>query len=386
MSYIASWFEEMLQAAEAQLVVEDTLLEVQQRQALLDEYMPIKMYDSREFMGYVMEKIRTVASVIAYGAEVPTASSLGKFTKLTGELFKAGLSFDYPEERQWAMKAAMELAAIKNIAVQNEMMKGGEVVRGTNSTLAEYLFGTVADMARALMDLLYLLSWQSVSFGVANYQDPRTNAALQLDYRDPNATYGYAPYGKQAHFPPDLTATPDAWDQYSTANGLQVLENDIEIFIDDVGKPPDAIGMSRSLRRHLMNQESTRRAFAAVSNTAANVVVNNVGLVGQEMLMGLMDRRDLPPIRIMDEMYDVEDEAKNITRRRFLNQDRYVFLTKGMGEQAMGPTLESGDDTPGAYVATREVSKFPPRDATQGVATMLPVIPNPKLLFARRAL
>lgn len=384
MSYIATWINEQLQAAEAQLVIEDTLINLKTRQALLDRYMPVKMYDSREFLAYVMDKIRTVASIISYGAEVPTAQPLGKFTKLTGELFKAGLSFDYPEEKQWAMKYAMELAAIKNVTVQSQMLADGSEVRGTNNTLADYLFGTVADMARALVDLLYLLSWQAVSYGVVNYTDPRTNTTLQLDYRDVNATYGYAPHGKQAHFPPDYTASPKAWDQYPTATGLDDLENDIEKFIDDIGRPPSVIVMSRSLRRHLMNQEFTRRAFATISNTAANVIVDNVGLVGPEMLTRIMERRDMPPIVIMDEMYHVEDEAKNTTQRRFLNQDRYVFLTENMGEQAMGPTLESGNDTPGAYVLTREVTKFPPRDATQGVATMLPVIPNPKLLFSRR--
>lgn len=376
MSYIATWINEQLQAAESQLIVEDTLKEIQIRQALLDQYMPIKMYDSREFLAYVMDKVRTVASVISYGAEVPTATSLGKFTKLTGELFKAGLSFDYPEEKQWAMKSAMELAVVKNLSVQNQALPSGQEVRGTNNTLAEYLFGTVADMAKALIDLLYLLSWQAVSFGVVNYQDPRTNTMLQLDYRDPSAVY--------THFPPDLTASPRAWNNYATANGMQDLEDDIEKFVDLNGKPPSAIAMSRSLRKDLMNQESTRRAFATISNTAAGVVVDNVGLVGVEMLERMLERRDIPPIKLMDEQYHVEDEYKNTTSRRFLNQDRYVFLTEGMGEQAMGPTLESGNDAPGAYVMTREVTKFPPRDATQGVATMLPVIPNPKWLFSRR--
>lgn len=376
MAYIATWINEGLQAAEAQLIVDDTLLEAELRQSLLDTYMPVKMYDSREFLGYVVEKVRNIASVVAYGAEIPTANMPGKFSKMTGELFKAGLSFDYPEERQWAMKEAMELAIVKNITVQNQVTSSGDVLRGSNNTLADFLFGSVADMARSLVDLLYLLSWQAVSFGIVNYQDPRTNTMLQLDYRDI--------LDPLSNFPQDLTASARAWDQYATANGLQDLENDIETFITANGRPPSAIAMSRSLRKDLMNQESTRRAFAAISNTAASIVVDNIGLVGVEMLDGMLQRRDIPPIKIMDEMYHVEDEQKNITTRRFLNKDRYVFLTENMGEQAMGPTLESGDSTPGAYVLTREVTKFPPRDATQGVATMLPVIPNPKLLFSRR--
>lgn len=379
MGYIASWLSEQQQAAEANIMVDETLQNVMKRSRVLDAFLAPRMYDSRDFLAYVVEKISPIASIVAYGAELPT-SQVGSFKKITGDLFKAGLSFDYPEERQWHMKEALEKASARGITVQSQVLPNGAVIPGANSTLADYLFGTIADMARALTDLNYLLCSQAVQFGFVNYPDPRTNTVTPLDYRDADATYGYAPYGKFAHFPPDLTATPQAWDQYTTANGLNNLEEDVEVFRDTNGYMPTAILMSHKLRLKLRNQESTKRSFSSISNSAASVVVSNVGQVSNLMLDRLMEDMGLPPIVICDEMYDHPSGGK----MRFFNPDRYVFLTQGMGEQAMGPTLEN-EGASGPFVVTREVTQFPPRDATQGVATMLPVIPNPKLLFARRA-
>jgi len=380
MGQIASWLSEQQQAAEANIMVDDTLHYLNQRKRALDAFLPPRMYDTRDFLAYVVDKVSPVASLVAYGAELPT-TQVGKFNKITGDLFKAGLSFDYPEERQWQMREALEKASAKGLTVQSQVLPNGAVIPGANSTLADYLFGTIADMARALTDLNYLIAAQAVQFGFVNYEDTRTSVRLPLDYRDADATYGYAPNGKFAHFPPDLTATPQAWNQYVTADGLQNLENDVEVFRDTNGYMPTAILMSHKLRLHLRNQESTKRSFSSISNSAASVVVSNVGVVSNLMLDRLFEDMGLPPIIICDEMYNLPNGGGKM---RFFNPDRYVFLTQGMGEQAMGPTLEN-EGAPGPFVVTREVTKFPPRDATQGVATMLPVIPNPKLLFARRA-
>lgn len=379
MSFISTWLNEQSQAKEAAIMVEDTLVQLKIRQKVLDQFMPPKIYDERDFVAYVVEKLSLVASVVAYGAELPTAQ-VGKFSKINAELFKAGLAFDYPEEKQWAMKKAIKEAAARNLTVQSQVLPNGTILKGANNTLADYLFNTVADMAAALTDLNYLLTAQVAQFGYVNYVDPRTSATLSIDYRDPMATYGYAPNGVFAHFPPDLTGTPQAWDQRTTANGLQNLEADVEQFRETNGFPPSAILMPHKLRLDLRNQENTRRAWSSISNTSAATVVSNAGIISTTMLERLLDDMSLPPIIICDEMYHDIDGSKI----RFFNADRYVFLTKGMGEQALGPTLEN-DGAAGPYVATRQIREFPPQDATQGVATMLPVVPNPKLLFSRRA-
>ena len=103
MAYIANWLNEQLQSRQADLVVDDTLADLRKRSKLLDGYVPLKTYDGRKFLSYVIKEINTIASVIAYGGEVP-ATSQGTFRKITAEMLKSGLSYIYDEETQWAMK------------------------------------------------------------------------------------------------------------------------------------------------------------------------------------------------------------------------------------------------------------------------------------------
>jgi hypothetical protein len=371
MAYIANWLNDHQQTEEATLMVEDTLSYLMQRSAVLDPFVPVKTYDDVDFLGYVIDKKRPIASVIAYGAEVPV-TSVGDFSKFTGELFKSGLSYDYPEEKQRAMKKAMELATLKNITVQNMVMPDGTTVKGTNNTLAEYLFGTIADITRAHVDLLDVLTWKALQFGTVTHTDARTNATLSLNFIDGTASY--------SHFPSALSGG-DLWTAYTTANGLQDLYNAIEVFIDTNGSKPKAVVMSRKLREHLMRQTSTRQALGSISTSLATV--NAVGQVSTSSLAVVLEDREIPPIVTFDEQYNMEDTSKNVVKGRFLNTDRFVFLTEAMGERAMGPTLESDDQT-GIFVKTREVTQFPPRDATQSVATMLPIFANPKLLYSQK--
>lgn len=373
MGYIANWLAEAQQSAEAQLTIDDTLNDLMKRQGMLEKFMKMQMYRDRDFILYIAERLQTVASLIGYGAEPPTTAA-GRLQKVRGQLFKSGLAFDYPEELQWRMRDAMKAANLQNITVQDNAGRGNTIVAGTNNDLASFIFKTLADMTMAQMNLLDALTWMALQFGQVSWTDPRTNATQFVDYTDPDATYN--------HFPADLTGN-DLWTNYTTANGLMVLEQDIETFIDTTGKPPDAIVMSRKLKRHLRHQESTKQAIASITSSLAGTTVNIVGSVGSAELDAIIERRELPPIMTFDEMYQIEATNKKITNTRFLNTDRYVFLTENMGERAMGPTLES-DGEQGIYVVTREIRNFPPQDATQGVATLMPVVPNPKMLFSRK--
>lgn len=379
MAYIASWLNEHQQTKEADLVIDETLTWLKQRSGLLDKYVPLKTYSSRNFLMYVVNKIRTVASIISYGAEPPVVR-LGNFNTIDAKMFKVGLSVYYDEDQQWQMKEAMELARLKNVSVQDQVLPDGSILKGSNEDLANLILGsngTIADITRSIGELLNYLTWQALQNGSVNYTDPRTNATpLVLDYKNPSGGYN--------HFPAALTGN-DSWDRPNTANALAVLEEDVETFTTTNGFKPDLIVMPLKVRRAMLNQESTRQAVASMSNNSAMLVANAIGSVGPEMLMGVLERRELPPIITFDEQFEMEDANKNQNKMRFLNNNRYVFLTKNMGERAMGPTLE-GDGREGAYVVTREVQKFPPVDATQGVATALPAFGNPKLFFSRQVI
>jgi len=366
MAFLANWLNENLQAKQADLIVEDTLSDLRRRSGLLEEYVPMKTYDGRKFLAYVVKEINTVASLIAYGAEPPVASS-GNFRKITAEMLKSGLTYRFDEETQWDMQDALDLAYAKGINVQDTLLPDGTVIRGSNNDLASYLFGTIEQMVRAQVDLLDALTWQCLQTGTISWVDSRTNTVVQLDYRDPTATYN--------NFPSALTGG-SRWNQYSTANGIQDLYNAVDTHIDINGYAPELIAMSRKLRNHLMLQTETK-------NAASSLTVTQVGSVSPDMLKAVLEARGIPPIITFDEMYEVEDANKNVVNARFLNDNRFVFLCKKMGQRAMGTTIESNGKT-GVYAVAREISKFPAVDAIQGVATMLPVFAQPKLFFSQQ--
>lgn len=366
MAFLANWLNENLQAKQADLIVEDTLSDLRLRSGLLDEYVPMKTYEGRKFLAYVVKEINVVASIISFGAEPPVAST-GNFQKITAEMLKSGLTYRFDEETQWDMQEALELAYAKGINVQDTLLPDGTVVRGSNNDLATYLFGTIERMVRAQVDLLDALTWQALQTGTIAWTDPRSNTTVQIDYRDPAAAYN--------HFPAALSGTA-RWDQYSTANGVSDLYNAVDTFIDTVGYSPELIAMPRKVRNHLMQQTETK-------NAASSLTVTQVGSVSPDMLRAVLEARGIPPIVTFDEMYQVEDSSKNVINARFLNDNRFVFLNKKMGQRAMGTTIESNGKA-GVYAIAREISKFPAVDAIQGVSTLLPVFAQPKMLFSRQ--
>lgn len=394
MAAVADWLNEHMQAVEATITIEEKLKDILNRNDKLTPFVPVEVYDNYEFTSYLVKEISTVAALIASGQEIPLIRA-GQIEKFKGELFKAGLGVEYDEDTQKKMRKALELANLKRIAenpltsVQNMTTVGGTIVRGTDELLARALFGNIETITDALFNILKYLTYQAIQFGLVNYESPLTSVSQQLDYRSGGADWGYAPYGKLAHFPPDLTGTAQAWDQYQTANGMNQLEEDLQMYREsNDGTNPDAIMMSETLKRHLRLQESTKRAFSSIVNTAANVVVSGVGLVSDRMLDQLLGDNGWPPIITNDEKFSLityENGIQKEVKVRYFNEDRYAFLKFNMGQQAMGPTVE-GDFAPGPYVVTYEKRKIPVLDVTEGVAYMLPVFPEPKYLFSRRVM
>jgi hypothetical protein len=364
MSYITEWLSEQAQAQTAQFIVEDTLANLRTRSGMLDPYIPFKTYTTRKFLGYVVDQINTVASIIAYGQEAPT-TSLGGIRKVTGELFKSGLQFVYDEEKMWDMKEAMEKAWYDGVAVQS--VPG---IPGSNPDLANYIFGTIEQIAKSQVELLDAMTWQALQTGKIMRTDPRTKIVTDIDFTNPyDTTYN--------HFPTALSGAA-RWDQYTTANGIQDLYNDVDAFVDTNGYAPVMIVMSRKLLNHLMQQQTTKDAVAST------FTIGQVGTVSFEQVIEIMRRRGIPPIVTFDEMYKNEVNG-SLVNTRFLNTNRYVFMAPGMGTRCMGPTLEN-DAMAGVYVVTKEIKQHPPVDATIGVATIVPMFANPKLMFSRQVM
>src|SRR6056300_527645 len=116
--YITSWLQGQRESRTADLVVNNTLKQLQERSRVLDRYVPMKTKDGRDRLAYVTEQIDPIASLVATGAEYPSTKK-GQFRQIEARLFKAALKHEWSEDVQWKMKDVKEFAQARGITVQN---------------------------------------------------------------------------------------------------------------------------------------------------------------------------------------------------------------------------------------------------------------------------
>lgn len=392
MGSITNFLTDKLQAKVAETLVDDTMARLRQRTGLLDKFMPVKTYEDDEFLAYVSERLTPVASFIAPGAEPPVAAH-GGFRRVIGELAKLGLSYSFDEITQKQMRKAMEEATYKNASVMSMTMTDGTTMKGTNDMLVKYLYGHVEGLVQSHADRLTSMAWEVVQTGQLNIQDQRTRENWAIDFRRPGATYN--------HFPTALTNTGNTvdrktniWTDYVNADGIGLLEEAMTTYVNTNGYKPDAIVMSNTLMRHLQRQTTT------IERARQSLGLAQVGSVGVSMLKEIMLQNNLPPIIEFDEMFQAESTYEGVTNTndayvnnaRFLNENRYVFLKEGLGEQALGKPEESkqlGKDkgvisgNSSVMIRSYEKTTIPILDVLQSISMCLPVIYNPKNLYSQ---
>jgi len=377
MAYIATWLNEELQSRQADMVVDETLWELQQRSKWLDQYVETKMYDDRNFIGYITKQINTMASVVAPNGAYPSTRK-GQFRKITAESFKVALQHEYDEEDQYALPDAIALAEARGITVQNMMGDDGKVIEGSNNSLAALLFGNLSGLVRSIGELQEYLTWQVIQFGAINYTDPRTGMTVDLDWKDPSlVTAG-------DHFPSATVSVPWTPANRATANGIQDLYDDINLYYDTNGTAPDAIVMSRKLWQELLQQKSTKEAASSLFLDGGTALQ---GVVAPERLQAVLETRGIPKVSTFDERTEMDvtpgTSGGNI---RFLNADRYCFIKKGVITKAYGGVIENGGKT-GVYQRTFTDPTREFLDISRVIARILPVAPlASKMLLSRRVL
>jgi hypothetical protein len=363
MAYIATWLNEELQSRQADMVVDETLWELQQRSKWLDQFVETKMYDNRNFLAYITKQINTMASVVAPNGAIPSTRK-GQFRKITAESFKVGLRHDYDEEDQWELRDAIALAEARGITVQNMMGDDGKVIEGSNNSLAALLFGNLSGLVRSVGELLEYMTWQVIQFGAVNYTDPRTGMTVDLDWKDPSlVTAG-------DHFPSATVDIPWTAANRATANGIQDLYNDINLYYDTNGMAPDAIVMSRKLWQELLQQKSTKEAASSLFLDGGTALQ---GVVAPERLQAVLETRGIPKVHTFDERTEMDvtpgTSGGNI---RFLNADRYCFIKKGKIIKAMGGVIEQQGRS-GIYQRTYQDPLVQTKDVSEVIARLLPV-------------
>lgn len=386
MAIIANWLNEHVQKKTVDQIVEDTHADTINEDSVLNEYFPIKMYNDRNFLGVVVEKIRPIASVIGYNGKAPTTSA-GDFRQVVQQFAKLGLQYTFNEEMQFRMEEVQRYAGLQGITVQNAVNPDGSMNRaGAGGELADFIFGKAADLTIGLQIVLDNMAWQIAQYGKIEYTDPRTNIKLSVNYTDASTNYDFFPAPGD---PPVIdgsafdSTTRYSWDAYDNADGILDIELDCEAYRKVNGTYPKAIVMSKTAHRHLIRQKTTIDYAATFSTGVTAAKMSNV------VLSRVLEDRGLPPIILHDRLYDLEDSNGAFTKARFLNEDRYCFLGANMGNRAWGPTVESKKGLydrpkPGIYTRTFEDPMNSAVDIMEAKATALALCLNPKLLLSRQ--
>jgi len=361
--YITSWLQGQRESRTADLIVNNTLKQLAGRSRTLDKYVPMKVRDGRDWLAYVTEQIDPIASLVATGAEYPSTKK-GQFRQIEARLFKAALKHEWSEDVQWRMKEVKEFANARGITVQNISVGEGQIQTGQDNSLAELIFGTMRALVRGHINLLDYLAWQVLQTGAMQYEDSRTGLSINLDWKPAiRSTYN--------HFPSPLTGARD-WSELETANGVQDLLDMHYAYKYDSGVPADSIAMSEQLLMLLLRQKSTKEAVVSSMTVGATMT----GTPSIDQLNEVMKRRMLPPIELVDDYFEMDqDNSGTNTPVRFLDPTYVVFLKKDMAERCLGGTLENNGKA-GIYQRTYEFKKEPPLDITSTASMMVVTAPK----------
>ncbi|MFN6560043.1 MAG: hypothetical protein RMY28_009565 [Nostoc sp. ChiSLP01] len=324
--------------------------------AIPDEYAPMEMTDDFRVLEYMIERNMAIASIIATGQEIPQTRA-GRLTKIEGSSFgKIAISHIYNEEDQIRM---MELMQMQNMP----------------RYFVDLLIGTVDSLQPRVVKTANVLWWQTAYSGISDFTDPRSGSRFRLQYNT-----------EPTLFPAPLTGNAvgtSVWTDYTNANAIDNLQSHARAFYDINGYYPDETAMSQDLLDNILRQQSTRNYALGLG------IINNVpgavqAMIGQTILDKITSELKIPKIRVTDAQYEIEIAPGQNIRGRYLPNDTYVFLTKGMSKRLFGPTLEA-KGKPGIFVKTEEVLKSsPPEERSYAVGRMIPWVAQPKQLAARK--
>lgn len=362
--FIETYLRGQREARTADMLIDTTLRQLKERSRVLDQYVPLKTKDGRDWLAYLTTQLDPIASVVATGQEYP-ATKKGEFSQVQARLFKAALRHEWNEDLQWKMKEVSEFAKARGVTIQNISVGEGKIQVGQDNNLAENIFGTLASLVRGHVNLLDYLAWQVLQTGAIQYQDTRTGLHINLDWK-PNLKTNYN------HFPEALTGTRK-WTEFDTANGIQDLVDMHYVYKYDNGYGADALCMSEQLVQCLLRQKSTKEAVATSLLVGGTSVTGTVSI---DQLNALLQRRFLPPITTVDDHFSLDgDNTGSNIPTRFLDPTRVVFLKKGMAERCLGGTLENGGKA-GIYQRTYEKTKEPPLDISATASMMIVTAPT----------
>lgn len=328
-TYLEEFSQESLRG-----LVDETVANAQS--TLADRFLPnINVY-STKFAYDIIKTNAYIGAYIGYGAEPPVIDR-DAVASMAGELGKMGIKSIVTEE---------ELLALNQARSNSE-----------KSAIIDKLLIDGIKLVEAIQRRIYVTKMETITKGEFVYK--KNGVDVRVDF------------GVPADHKVALTAGND-WD-VADHDVITDLMTWVEKYVETNGKVPDAILMSRKAFTKLMKNN----AIIAEARGSETLVRR----VSEAEVQSVLQGYGLPAITIVDDrtvtIKDMYTDA--IQTIEVLPENRVVFVSDGLGEYLLGPTVEN-EFEPGIFLGAYD-ERNPIRSVFESVAAGFPALKTPDLLF-----
>ncbi|WP_374187441.1 major capsid protein [Priestia aryabhattai] len=302
---------------------------------IADAFLPTVTTFNRRFMYDIVTTNSYLASYIGYGSEPPVVDRDAVASK-GGEIAYFGLkdilTYEELQSIHEARNNAEKAATIAAITQRNIKLLNG------------------------LRDLVFLAKMEALTKGKLEYTTGKNKITFDFGIPAENK----------------VALTDGADFDTTTFDIIGFLLEQQQKYIDANGEAPEVMWMSREVQAKLLVNAGI------ITVAGAPTGVNRASV---QQLDDVLNQYGLPPIKIIDRRSKrYKDLASdNFIEREFMPVNRIVFLSRGVGEYLLGPTLENNFQ-PGFYLEAYD-KKEPVQSILRAVGAGFPAPSDPKKIM-----
>ncbi|KMK75452.1 major capsid protein [Alkalihalobacillus pseudalcaliphilus] len=303
-------------------------------ETLGDRFLPNENTYSNTFAYDVIKKSKHIGAMIGYGSEPPVVDR-DAVASMSGEIAKMGLKYIATESELLALHQARN--------------------NGEKSAMVERLTVKGLDLVEAISRRIDVIKMEALTKGTFAYNKNGVKVAVD--------------FGIPAEHKVALTG--EGWNDVNR-DVVGDLLSWVDTYVDSTGQRPSVILMSREANAKLLRN--------------LNIVVeagrpDGVTRVNQAQLNEVLQGYGLPTIQIVDDrkvtVKDIYTGEQEVIE--FMPENRIVFLSEGVGNFLVGPTVENGFQ-PGIVLEAKDVDE-PIQSILRAVAAGFPAVEDPALIF-----
>lgn len=373
---IYEYFERRDRKAEAQKIVNQTHINLlEETPTEFDAVFRAQFYPDPDMALIKVEGHRpTVATIVSDDAEIPVSRP------------RMTLTEDTIKDMRLVKKYAWTGKELKMF----QKMQRSDINAELKAAYEEYFFGTVRSLPVAIQDKAKMLAVPIGLKGALTFSDPISGIPYEIDYTG---------YTVAEHLPAALTGNA-RWNQPTTCLPLQNLRDHSDAIFQTSSRPlrkrPQYVFMDYAVFLLIRESNEAKLTWLATKGVATSdtPVLTGVKIPDDElkMMIAKMVNPDLPAkVVIMNSEISEEQTNKTIVDKPLFQADGstnwYMFGWDGMIERAFFPSTESflSGSSAGIFLLNgQKVDSHPFRYWVEASANYMPLVPDPRMLAARK--